>query len=146
MAVAGWLIWLIVACGFGAGELLAGAGSFFLAPFAIGAALAAAASTVVGGTASGVVFILATVLTLMSVRPLVHHRLNSGPELRTGAAALVGRQALVTERIANHEGVGRVRIDGEVWSARAFDEDTVIEPGTSVQVVEIKGATALVME
>lgn len=144
--MAGWLIWLIVACGFGAGELLAGAGSFFLAPFAIGAALAAAASTVVGGTASGVVFLLATVLTLFSVRPLVQHRLSSGPELRTGAAALVGRQALVTERIANHEGVGRVRIDGEVWSARAYDEDLVIEPGTSVQVVEIKGATALVME
>jgi membrane protein implicated in regulation of membrane protease activity len=144
--VAGWLIWLIAACGFGAGELLAGAGSFFLAPFAIGAALAALASSAVGETASVAVFLVASILTLLSVRPLVRHRLVSGPELRTGAAALVGRQALVTERIANHEGVGRVRIDGEVWSARSFDDDRVIEPGTSVEVVEIKGATALVME
>jgi len=52
----------------------------------------------------------------------------------------------VTERISNHEGVGRVRIDGEVWTARSLDEELVIEPGTSVQVVDIKGATALVME
>jgi membrane protein implicated in regulation of membrane protease activity len=53
---------------------------------------------------------------------------------------------MVVERIANHEGVGRVRIDGEVWTARALDEDQVIEAGTSVHVVDIKGATALVME
>jgi membrane protein implicated in regulation of membrane protease activity len=39
-----------------------------------------------------------------------------------------------------------VRIDGEVWTARSLDEELVIEPGTSVQVVDIKGATALVME
>jgi membrane protein implicated in regulation of membrane protease activity len=70
----------------------------------------------------------------------------SGPSLRTGGAALVGKRALVTERISNHEGVGRVRIDGEVWTARSLDEELVIEPGTSVQVIDIKGATALVME
>ena len=45
----------------------------------------------------------------------------------------------------NHEAVGKVRIDGEVWTARCFDEDCVLEPGTKVQVVDIKGATALVM-
>ena len=144
--MAGWIIWLVVACGFGAGELLAGAGSFFLAPFALGAALAALAATAAGETAAAVVFVLASILTLLSVRPLVHRRLTSGPALRTGGAALVGHQALVTERIANREGVGRVRIEGEVWTARSFDDDVVIEPGTSVEVVDIRGATALVME
>ena len=44
------------------------------------------------------------------------------------------------------EGVGCVKIDGEVWTARALDDDQVIEPGQRVQVVEIKGATALVTE
>ena len=72
--------------------------------------------------------------------------LTSGPTLRTGGAALVGKRAVVLERIANHEGVGRVRIDGEVWTARSLDDDQVIEPGTTVEVVDIKGATALVME
>ena len=144
--MAGWIVWLVVAFGFGAAEMLAGAGSFFLAPFAIGAALAAVAASAAGETAAAVVFVFASILTLMSVRPLVHRRLLSGPALRTGGAALVGKRALVTERISNHEGVGRVRIDGEVWTARSLDEDHVIEAGTSVQVVDIKGATALVME
>ena len=66
--------------------------------------------------------------------------------IRTGTAALVGRDATVVERIANREGAGCVRIDGEVWTARAYLEEDVYEPGTRVQVVEIRGATALVTE
>ena len=142
--MAGWVFWLIVACGFGVGELLAGSG-FFLAPFAIGAALAAIAAGEFGEAPAAVVFLVASFFTLLSVRPLVTRRLMSGPALRTGGAALVGKQALVIERISNHEGVGRVRIEGELWTARSLD-DRVIEPGVSVEVVDIKGATALVME
>ncbi len=140
-----WIVWLVVACGLGAGELLSGS-SFFLAPFAIGAALAAGADAVAGGVAAWIVFILTSVLTVFTLRPFVQHRLLKGPTLRTGGAALVGKRAVVLERIANHEGVGRVRIESEVWTARSFDDDRVIEPGTSVEVVDIRGATALVME
>jgi len=143
--MAGWVVWLVVAFGFGAAEMLAGSGSFFLAPFAIGAALAAAAASAAGETAASIVFVAVSVVTLMSVRPLVQRRLTSGPGLRTGGAALVGKTAVVTERIADHE-LGKVRIDGEVWSARGLDEDRVLEPGMTVHVVDIKGATALVME
>ena len=143
--MAGWIVWLVVALGFGAGELLIGSGSFFLAPFAVGAALAAFADSAVDGTAAWIVFIATSILTLMAERPLMQHRLVSGPAQRTGGAALVGKQAVVLERIANQEGVGQVRIDTEVWTARSFDE-RVIEPGTCVHVVDIKGATALVME
>lgn len=143
--MAGWIVWLVVACGFGVGELLAGSGSFFLAPFAIGAALAALSAIAVDQTAAWVVFLATSVLTLLSVRPLLHRRLLGGPTLQTGGAALVGKRAMVTERISNHEGVGRVRIEGEIWTARSLD-DREIEPGASVEVVDIKGATALVME
>jgi membrane protein implicated in regulation of membrane protease activity len=59
---------------------------------------------------------------------------------------LIGRTGIVTERIANDEGVGAVRLDGEVWTARAYDEDQVIEAGTRVHVMEIRGATALVSD
>jgi membrane protein implicated in regulation of membrane protease activity len=52
----------------------------------------------------------------------------------------------VLERIDNDEGVGRVRLDGEIWTARAYDEDKVIEPGARVHVMEIRGATALVSD
>jgi membrane protein implicated in regulation of membrane protease activity len=64
--------------------------------------------------------------------------------LRTGTAALPGRSAVVVDRV-DATG-GRVKIGGEVWSARAFDERQVLEPGTKVQVAEIEGATALVYE
>ncbi|MGC9220403.1 MAG: NfeD family protein [Solirubrobacteraceae bacterium] len=143
--MAGWLVWLIVACAFGAGEVMSGS-SFYLAPFAIGALLGAGADAGAGEPAGLVVFIAATVLTLLTVRPLVARRLTAGPGLRTGAAALVGKQAVVVERIDNHAGVGRVRIDGEIWTARSLEEGTTIESGATVSVVEIRGATALVME
>jgi membrane protein implicated in regulation of membrane protease activity len=143
--MAGWLLWLLVACGLGAGELLSGS-SFYLAPFAVGAVLAAGADSAIDGLAAWVVFIAVSILTFTSLRPLVMHRLQSGPGLRTGAAALVGKRGVVLERIANHEGAGRVRIDHEVWSARSLDEDRVIEVGAHVEIVDIKGATALVME
>jgi membrane protein implicated in regulation of membrane protease activity len=92
------------------------------------------------------VFFAVSILTLTALRPLVLRRLQSGPALRTGAAALVGKRGVVVERIANHEGEGRVRIEHEVWTARSLDEDLVIEVGTQVEIVDIKGATALVME
>jgi membrane protein implicated in regulation of membrane protease activity len=57
----------------------------------------------------------------------------------------VGADAIVLERIANQEGVGCVRIGGEVWTARSYEDDDVIPAGERVQVVEIRGATALVM-
>jgi membrane protein implicated in regulation of membrane protease activity len=86
------------------------------------------------------------VLCFAVVRPIARRHVTMPPHLRTGTAALVGRSAVVLERIANDEGVGCVRIDGgEVWTARSFDDDQVIEAGERVEVVEIRGATALVM-
>ena len=38
-----------------------------------------------------------------------------------------------------------MKIEGEVWTARSFDEDQTFDPGERVEVVEIRGATALVM-
>ena len=137
-----WVLWLVVACAFGAGEMLTT--SFFLAPFALGAALATVLALVGGGTvAEWLVFIGASLSTLTFLRPLAVRHMRSAPQLRTGAAALVGKQAVVLERIANDEGVGCVRIEGEIWTARAYD-DEVIEPGARVHVMQIKGATALV--
>ncbi len=143
--MADWLLWLILAVVFGVGEIATL--GFFLAPFAGGAAIAALASAVgvpfVGALA---VFLVVSVVLLAALRPLARSHRRMPPQIRTGTAALVGKSATVLERIANEEGVGCVRIDGEVWTARAYLEDDVIEPGTKVQVVEIRGATALVAE
>jgi membrane protein implicated in regulation of membrane protease activity len=140
-----WVLWLIAAAILGLGEIATS--GFFLAPFAVGALLAALISAAGAGTAiSLIVFLIISVIGLTALRPLARAHLKMPAQLRTGTAALVGRPATVVERIANHEGVGCVSIEGQVWTARAYDEDDVIEAGQRVQVMEIRGATALVSE
>lgn len=139
-----WVFWLVAACVLGAGELHTG--GFFLAPFAIGAAAATILSLAgVPTVAAMIVFLLASLLVFLTLRPVAQRHRRLPPPMRTGTAALVGRPATVLERIANHEGVGCVKIDGEVWTARSYDEDEVIDAGERVEVVEIRGATALVI-
>jgi membrane protein implicated in regulation of membrane protease activity len=140
-----WLLWLIAAVIFGVGEMATM--GFFLAPFGGGAALAALASAFgAGSVISLAVFLVVSIALLTALRPLARSHRRMPAQLRTGTAALVGKSATVLERIANDEGVGCVRLDGEVWTARAYDEDEVIEAGRRVQVIEIRGATALVSE
>jgi membrane protein implicated in regulation of membrane protease activity len=140
-----WVIWLIVAVIFAVAEVLNL--SFFLFPFAIGAAGAAVVELAGGGAAPAwITFAALTAVSFTVVRPIARRHLRQPPQLRTGTAALVGRTAIVLERIDNDAGVGSVRLDGEVWTARAYDEDAVLEPGTRVHVMDIKGATALVTD
>ena len=138
-----WVLWTIVAAAFTLGELHTN--SFYLAPFAVGGAIAAVLAALgAGGLVAVIAFAAAAILFLLLLRPLAVRR-RSVPALRTGAAALIGQPALVMGRIANREGIGTVRIGGEVWTARAYDEEQVIAAGEQVEVVEIRGATALVM-
>jgi membrane protein implicated in regulation of membrane protease activity len=143
--MSGWVLWVVAAGVFGVGEMLTS--GFFLAPFALGAGLAAIAEAASAGElVAWIVFVLASMLSLVLVRPIARSHMQTPPHIRTGSAALLGSDAIVLERIANAEGVGCVKIGGEVWTARAYDEDQIIETGTRVQVVQIKGATALVTE
>jgi membrane protein implicated in regulation of membrane protease activity len=136
-----WLVWLIVAVVLIGGEVATM--SIFLGPLA----LAAGAAAVAAGLGAGVglefvVFIAGSVAALGLLRPAVIRRLHRGPTLRTGTAALVGEPAVALARVDADS--GRVKIGGEEWTARSYSEDEVIEPGTRVVVVEIRGATALV--
>ena len=140
-----WVIWLIIAVVFAVAEVVNL--SFYLFPFALGAAAAAVVGIAGGGAAVELItFAVLTGVSFTVVRPIARRHINMPPQLRTGTAALIGRTAIVTERIVNDEAVGKVRLDGEVWTARAYDEDHVIEVGTRVEVVEIRGATALITE
>jgi membrane protein implicated in regulation of membrane protease activity len=140
-----WILWLIAAVIFAVAEVINL--SFFLFPFAIGAAGAAVVGLAGGGLALEVItFAALTGVSFTVVRPIARRHLTVPPQIRTGTAALIGRTGIVTERIVNDEGVGAVRLDGEVWTARAYDEDQIIEPGTRVHVMEIRGATALVSD
>jgi membrane protein implicated in regulation of membrane protease activity len=141
----GWILWLVAAGILGVAEMHQG--GLYLLPFALGAALAAVVSLLgVGAPLAAIVFALASVIVVGALRPVARRHRRLPPAIRTGAAALVGRRAMVLERIANDEGVGCVRIEGgEVWTARSYDDDEVIDAGERVEVVEIRGATALVM-
>jgi membrane protein implicated in regulation of membrane protease activity len=139
-----WVIWLILAVVLAVGEIATL--GFFLAPFAGGAAVAAVlAAFGAGTTAEAAAFLVVSIVLLAALRPLARSH-QKGKALKMGTAALVGQTAMVVERIANDEGVGCVKLDGEIWTARAYDDDAVIEPGTKVHVLEIRGATALVSE
>jgi len=139
-----WLIWLIVAAALAVGEL-ATPGLFVLGLVAVAAVAAALVAALGAGfTLQLVVFAVGLVAMLGVVRPIARRHVRMPAALRTGTDALVGKRALVLERV-DADG-GRVKIGGEEWSARAFMEEQVIEPGTKVEVARIEGATALVYE
>jgi membrane protein implicated in regulation of membrane protease activity len=137
-----WLVWLIVATALSLVELLTLTLAAVL--LAVGAA-AAAVTAALGVSAAGqaAAFAIASGVSVAVVLPAVRrHRRAARRGPRSGVAALVGRSALVIEPVDAHH--GRVRISGEVWSARAFTPGQVIPPGAVVDVLEIDGATALV--
>ena len=84
-----------------------------------------------------------SVAMLALVRPPIAKRFHGGPDLRLGHNKLLGTQGVVTEQITSQE-TGRVKLSGEVWSALPYDESITIRPGETVEVLQIKGATAYV--
>ena len=137
------MLWVLLAVVLAAGEVMSL--SFFLAPFAVGALLGALAELAGVGTAVAIiVFLVSSGLLLTLVRPIARRHIRMPAQLRTGTDALVGQTALATARI--DAGSGSVKLDGEIWTARPYDGDEVIESGSRVHVVEIRGATALVSE
>jgi membrane protein implicated in regulation of membrane protease activity len=139
-----WLLWTVLALALAVGEIFT-PGLFFLGPVALAAGAAAIVSAAgAGWVVSLIVFGAGSVASLLVLRPIARSHIRQPPQMRTGTAALVGARAVVVERV-DGDG-GRVKIGGEVWSARTFDEHAVIEPGAHVQVAEIQGATALVYE
>jgi membrane protein implicated in regulation of membrane protease activity len=136
-----WIVWLIVAAVLGVAELLTF--TFALGLIAIGACVAAGAAVFdVSLPFQLLAFIIASGAGLGLVLPIARRHVRQPPLLRTGPAALVGRHAQVLEEVTGHG--GRVRIGGEVWSARSYDETLVIPIGHTVDVMQIEGATALV--
>ena len=137
-----WIIWLIVAAVLGVAELLTMTFAFGLIAVAAVVAAAVGAFHIDLGIQLAA-FGVAAAAGLGVVRPIAIRHIKQPPALRTGVAALVGRSAIVLEEVNEHS--GRVRIDGEEWSSRPYlDESLVIPVGTKVDVMQIKGATALV--
>jgi membrane protein implicated in regulation of membrane protease activity len=136
-----WIIWLIVAAVLGTIEIATTTLAFGLLG---AAALIAAGAGFLGGDPAVQfgAFVLASGLGLGVARPFALRHIRHPPLLRTGTAALVGRTGYVLDEVSEHG--GRVRIGGEEWSARPYDETLVIPAGTKVDVLQIEGASALV--
>ena len=137
------MIWVIAAAALAVGEVVTL--GFFLGALALAALLAGLLDVAGLGLAWQLAaFIAGAAASVAFLRPVAKRHLRTPAQLRTGTAALVGARALVVERVDDLG--GRVKIGGEVWSARAFFDGQVLEPGSRVEVAKIDGATALVYE
>jgi len=135
------VIWLVAAAALGAAEMLTT--TLALGLMAVGA-LAAALTEAAGGDPllQLAVFVAVSLAGIVLIRPVALRRLQRRSTLRTGTAALVGQTGYVLADVTPH--AGRIRIGGEEWSARPYDESSVIAAGSTVDILQIKGATALV--
>jgi len=136
-----WIAWLIAAVALGVAEAF----TLTLA-FGLLAAAALIAAIVAGVGGSLLVQVLAFAITagvgLVIVRTIERRQMTHPSLVREGSYALVGKKAVVIEEVTGTQGL--IKLSGEVWSARALDEDQVIPVGTAVDVMEIDGATAIV--
>ena len=138
-----WVWWMIAAGGLAVGEIFTM--SFFLGPIAVAATLTAIVAVIGAPLAvQWLVFIAASLGSVLVLRPIARRHLRTPASLRTGTAALVGGRAVVLDRVDANG--GQVKLGGDVWSARSYDEDDSFEPGARVEVMKIDGATALVAE
>lgn len=135
------LIWLIAALVLVGAEALTG--DMFLLMLGGGALAASVSSWLLAWPmwADGAVFLLVSVLLLVLVRPAVRRRLTQTKGVQLGIEALEG---MVLGRVARDG--GQVKLDGQVWTARPLNDGDVFEPGDSVTVVQIDGATAVVFK
>jgi membrane protein implicated in regulation of membrane protease activity len=138
------VIWLIFAVVLAGAEALTGDMSLLM--LSGGALAAAGGSWLVGWPfwADAGVFLIVSVLLLVLVRPALRRRLTPARGLPMGIKALEGKTALVLGRVARDE--GQVKLDGQVWSARPLNDNDVFEPGERVTVMQINGATAVVIK
>jgi membrane protein implicated in regulation of membrane protease activity len=138
------LIWLIAALALAGAEALTG--DLFLLMLSGGAFAAAGSAAVFDWPiwTDGAVFLVVSVLLLVLVRPALRRRFAAGTGLPEPMKALEGKNALVLDRVARHE--GQVKLEGQVWTARPLDDDDVYEPGDHVTVMHIDGATAVVFK
>ena len=137
-----WAWWFVAAGVLAVADILTG-GTLILLMVAGGAAAGGVAAALGASPAVSVgAFAVTSVALLALVRPIARRHMRTPREVRTGVAALVGAEAVVLEPVDGRD--GRIKLAGEVWSARAYDGESAFEVGDRVQVLKIDGATALV--
>ncbi|MFD7697248.1 NfeD family protein [Streptomyces sp. NPDC059374] len=143
MEIDAWVWWLVGATALGIGLVITAMPE--LGMLAVGAVAAALVAGFFDGDAVAqvVAFVVVSTALIAVVRPIANRHRAQRPQLATGIDALKGKQAVVLERVDSSG--GRIKLAGEVWSARALDTGRTYEVGQEVDVVDIEGATAIVM-
>ena len=138
-----WQAWVVAALFLFVAEMFAA--GFWLACVAVGCLAAGAVAAVLPGLLAPVLaFCGATLLSLAALRPfLLQHLHRRGTAVRTNVDALIGKVAIVSERIDPATNRGRVLVDGEDWRGAALD-DMPIEVGSKVMIVRLDGTTLFV--
>ncbi|MER6790209.1 NfeD family protein [Streptomyces sp. NPDC000658] len=137
-----WVWWLVGAAALGIPLVVTAMPEFGM--LAVGAVAAAVAAGLgLGAVAQVLVFIVVSVALIAVVRPIATRHSRQRPQLATGVDALKGKQAVVLERVDGSG--GRIKLAGEIWSARSLDGDRAYDVGQQVDVVDIEGATAIVI-
>ena len=138
--------WIVLALAFAVAEVVTLA---LFAVFLVVAALGAGVAAAVGGDVlwQGFTFFVLALAGLILARPLLMRyleRRRAGPTV-SGAQEMIGSVGIVTDEVAGalKPALGHVRIMGERWPAVSAD-DSVLETGREVEVVEIRGATLVV--
>jgi membrane protein implicated in regulation of membrane protease activity len=136
------LSWLIFALALAGAEVLTG--DMFLLMLGGGALAASVTAWLTNWPilGDGAVFLVVSVLLVVLVRPALRQRLTPARGLPTGIEALKGKSAVVLDRVARD--AGQVKLDGQIWTARPYNDGDIYEPGESVTVMHIDGATAVV--
>jgi membrane protein implicated in regulation of membrane protease activity len=140
-----WLAWFLAAIALMVAEMFTA--GFWLACLSVGALVAGIVALVpgLGPAPQGITFAVSSLLSMAGLRPQLMRYFQLGPAegVRTGVDALLGKTAIVTERIEPRSGLGRVKVDGEDWRGASADA-TIIEPGTHVTVIQVDGTTLMV--
>jgi membrane protein implicated in regulation of membrane protease activity len=137
-----WAAWLAAAALLAVAEMFSL--DLILVMLAVGAIAGAITAALDLNVAIQLIAAAGTSIAMLAlVRPSLVKRLHTGPDLQLGHGKLVGKQGVVTETVTSLN-PGRIKLAGEIWSAAPYDESLTIEPGETVEVFEIRGATAYV--
>jgi membrane protein implicated in regulation of membrane protease activity len=140
-----WLIWFLSAIVLVVAEMFTA--GFWMACLAVGCVAAGVVGLIpfAGLTLQTVAFAATSLASMIGLRPLMLRRFQLGPgsEIRTGVDALLGKTGVVLERIDPASRQGRVKVEGEDWRGASVD-DTPIEAGARVTVIQVDGTTLVV--
>lgn len=137
-----WQYWLIAAGVFFIGEMMTV--GFLIFWFGIAALIAMAVSFITSNIIIQMtVFIISSIILLFSTKPFVKKFANT-KTTATNVFSIIGKKALVIEDIDSIHSTGQIKVNGEIWSAKAEDEGIVIPKDSEVEIKNISGVKAIV--